>query len=254
MRPGSQGGAKLETRGAGPGAPPGPVPGNPPAGGSPGWRRQPHAPPCSGCRPPGWGSSLTSPLPGPAPSAAVSICRPSHGGCNPPPVLWCWPCANTLGSPGHGPVSEMSRLRAAGPLPSSRVPGPAPRPTPSQPPQPCRAWYPRLPVGVIPRPTLLLSDAPPFSRTLATASTLVGGCARLPGPLGDAGLDFPETRPLASLHPWTSWGPLLRLASPDPPHLPLPTGASGTSALSPSHPRHLCGARRSASPRQEHPR
>lgn len=104
----------------------------------------------------------TAPAPRPR-RAAVPIRCLSHGGCNPPPLLWSWPCANTLGSPGYGPISEMSRLRAAGALPSSRAPGQAPRPTPSQPPQPCPAWYPRLPVGVIPRPTLASFRAPPCS-------------------------------------------------------------------------------------------
>lgn len=138
-------------------------------------------PPCSDCRHPGWGSSLPSPLPRPhalggrqCPSAACHTAA-----VTPPPLLWSWPCANTLGSPGHGPISEMSRLRAAGALPSSRAPGQAPRPTPSQPPQPCPAWYtPVCPLASFRAPPSSLPRPPPLRRSPIFAHA---GDSRHPG-------------------------------------------------------------------------
>lgn len=66
MRPGSQGGAKLETRGAGPGGSARVRGREPPSGRLPRVETAALTPaPCSDCRHPGWGSSLPSPLPRP---------------------------------------------------------------------------------------------------------------------------------------------------------------------------------------------
>lgn len=260
MRPGSQGGAKLETRGAGPGGPPGPVSGNPPAGGSPGWRRQPSPPlPAQTAGTRLQPAQPTAPAPRPR-RAAVPIRCLSHGGCNPPASPLVLALRKHPGQPWSRPHFRDEQTESRGGTPVLQGPRTSPQAHPVPAPTalpglvpPFARWRHSAPHPP-PCLALLLSDAPPFSRMLATAGTLVGGCARLPGPLGDAGLDFPETLPLASLHPWTSWGPLLRVASPNPSHLPLPAGVSVTSPLSPSHPRHLCGAGRAASPHQEHQR
>lgn len=167
----------------------------------------------------------TAPAPRPR-RAAVPIRCLSHGGCNPPPLLWSWPCANTLGSPGYGPISEMSRLRATGALPSSRAPGQAPRPTPSQPPQPCPAWYPRLPVGVIPRPTLLLA-LPSSSQTLphfrACWRQLAPWLGAVPGCQG----------------PWGTRVSIFQRLGLWPVCTPGPPGGRSSAWLPPTHPTSL---------------